>query len=66
MIQLVRGNGTQIVYKHAILAIHPAVPIELPDLSSFGQTSHSQTFSKKNNLLLSKWWEWEGANPLIR
>jgi host factor-I protein len=35
-IQLVRGNGTQIVYKHAISAIHPAVPIELPGLSSFG------------------------------
>ncbi len=35
-IQLVRGYGTQVVYKHAISAINPAVPIELPDLTSFG------------------------------
>jgi host factor-I protein len=30
-VQLVRGNGTQVVYKHAISAIHPAEPIELRD-----------------------------------
>ena len=35
-VQLIRGNGTQVVYKHAISAIHPAVPIELPDLTSSG------------------------------
>jgi host factor-I protein len=28
-VQLVRGNGTQIVYKHAISAINPAVPVQL-------------------------------------
>ena len=35
-VQLMRGNGTQIVYKHAISAIHPVEPIELTDLSSLG------------------------------
>jgi host factor-I protein len=30
-VQLVRGNGTQIVFKHAISAINPAEPIELTD-----------------------------------
>jgi host factor-I protein len=35
-VQLIRGNGTQIVYKHAISAIHPAVPIKLKDLTSLG------------------------------
>ncbi|WP_312887611.1 RNA chaperone Hfq [Microvirga arabica] len=35
-VRLVRGTGTQLVYKHAISAIYPAVPIEMPDLSSFG------------------------------
>ncbi len=34
-VQLVRGNGTQVVYKHAISAIHPAEPIELMDSTSF-------------------------------
>jgi host factor-I protein len=34
-VQLVRGNGTQVVYKHAISAIHPAVPVELTDPTSF-------------------------------
>jgi host factor-I protein len=29
MIQLVRGAGTQVVYKHAISAIYPADPVEL-------------------------------------
>jgi host factor-I protein len=33
-VQLVRGGGTQIVYKHAISAIHPVVSIELTDLTS--------------------------------
>jgi host factor-I protein len=31
-VQLVRGNGTQIVYKHAISAIHPADPVELAEI----------------------------------
>jgi host factor-I protein len=35
-VQLVRGNGTQVVYKHAISAIHPAEPIQLLDPTSFG------------------------------
>jgi host factor-I protein len=35
-VQLVRGNGTQVVYKHAISAINPAEPIELSDPSSVG------------------------------
>ena len=35
-VQLVRGNGTQIVYKHAISAIHPAEPIELTDPTPLG------------------------------
>ena len=30
MVQLVRGTGTQVVYKHAISAIYPAEPVELP------------------------------------
>jgi host factor-I protein len=32
-VQLVRGNGTQIVYKHAISAIHPADPVELAEIA---------------------------------
>jgi host factor-I protein len=32
-VQLVRGNGTQVVYKHAISAIHPAEPVELADIA---------------------------------
>jgi host factor-I protein len=32
-VQLVRGNGTQIVYKHAISAIHPAEPVELTEIA---------------------------------
>jgi host factor-I protein len=32
-VQLVRGNGTQIVYKHAISAIHPVEPVELVDIA---------------------------------
>ncbi|KLK89479.1 hypothetical protein AA309_31210 [Microvirga vignae] len=35
-VQLVRGNGTQIVYKHAISAIHPVEPVELTDPASLG------------------------------
>ena len=35
-IQLVRGSGTQVVYKHAISAINPAEPIELTDPASLG------------------------------
>jgi len=35
-VQLVRGSGTQLVYKHAISAIHPAEPVELTDPTSFG------------------------------
>jgi host factor-I protein len=35
-VQLVRGNGTQVVYKHAISAIHPVEPIQLLDPTSFG------------------------------
>jgi host factor-I protein len=29
-VHLVRGTGTQVVYKHAISAINPAEPVELP------------------------------------
>jgi host factor-I protein len=29
MVQLARGPGTQVVYKHAISAINPAEPVEL-------------------------------------
>jgi host factor-I protein len=32
-VQLVRGNGTQIVYKHAISAIQPVEPIELIEIA---------------------------------
>ena len=32
-VQLVRGTGTQVVYKHAISAINPAEPVE-PALSN--------------------------------
>ncbi len=32
-VQLARGSGTQIVYKHAISAINPAEPVELTDLT---------------------------------
>jgi host factor-I protein len=35
-IRLVRGTGTQVVYKHAISAIHPAEPIQLIDPASVG------------------------------
>jgi host factor-I protein len=35
-VQLVRGSGTQVVYKHAISAINPAEPIELTDPTSLG------------------------------
>jgi host factor-I protein len=35
-VQLVRGNGTQVVYKHAISTIHPAEPIQLLDPTSVG------------------------------
>jgi host factor-I protein len=34
-VQLVRGASTQIVYKHAISAIHPAEPVQLADSASF-------------------------------
>jgi host factor-I protein len=30
-IQLVRGDSSQIIYKHAISTIHPAEPIQLRD-----------------------------------
>lgn len=30
-VQLVRGGSSQIVYKHAISAIHPVEPLELTD-----------------------------------
>ncbi len=33
-VQLVRGNGTQLVYKHAISAIYPAEPVQLFDLNT--------------------------------
>jgi host factor-I protein len=33
-LQLVRGNGTQVLYKHAISAINPAEPIQLIDPAS--------------------------------
>jgi host factor-I protein len=33
IVELVRGTGTQIVYKHAISAINPAEPVE-PALSN--------------------------------
>jgi host factor-I protein len=33
-IWLVRGTGMQVVYKHAISAIHPAEPIQLIDPAS--------------------------------
>ena len=33
-VQLVRGNGTQIVYKHAISTILPAEPVQLVDSAS--------------------------------
>jgi host factor-I protein len=33
-IQLVRGTGTQLVYKHAVSAINPAEPIQLIDPTS--------------------------------
>jgi host factor-I protein len=35
-VQLVRGTGTQVIYKHAISAIYPAEPIQLTDPTSFG------------------------------
>jgi host factor-I protein len=39
-VMLVRGNGTQVVFKHAISAIHPAEPVEV-----IGQTNESQAGS---------------------
>ncbi|ANY81777.1 RNA chaperone Hfq [Microvirga ossetica] len=42
-VQLVRGTGTQIVYKHAISAIHPAEPVQLTDPPSFGEASPPTT-----------------------
>ena len=30
-IQLVRGDSSQVIYKHAISTIHPAEPVLLPD-----------------------------------
>jgi host factor-I protein len=35
-VMLVRGTGTQVVFKHAISAIHPAEPVQLIDPASFG------------------------------
>ncbi|WP_114948745.1 RNA chaperone Hfq [Microvirga calopogonii] len=32
-VQLVRGTGTQIVFKHAISTIHPWEPVELTELA---------------------------------
>ncbi|UVF22509.1 RNA chaperone Hfq (plasmid) [Microvirga terrae] len=34
-VQLARGSGTQVVYKHAISTIIPAEPFELLDPASF-------------------------------
>jgi host factor-I protein len=34
-VQLVRGDSSQIIYKHAISTIHPAEPVELTDPTSF-------------------------------
>jgi host factor-I protein len=34
-VMLVRGNGTQVVFKHAISAIYPAEPVQLVDSASF-------------------------------
>jgi host factor-I protein len=34
-VQLVRGDSSQIIYKHAISTIQPAEPIELADPTSF-------------------------------
>ena len=34
-VQLARGSGTQVVYKHAISTIIPAEPVELLDPASF-------------------------------
>ena len=33
-VQLVRGDSSQIIYKHAISTIHPAEPIQLRDLDA--------------------------------
>jgi host factor-I protein len=35
-VMLVRGTGTQVVFKHAISAIYPAEPVQLTDPPSFG------------------------------
>ena len=35
-LQLVRGTGTQLIYKHAVSAINPAEPIQLVDPASSG------------------------------
>jgi host factor-I protein len=34
-IQLVRGDSSQIIYKHAISSIYPAEPVQLTDPTSF-------------------------------
>jgi host factor-I protein len=36
-VMLVRGSGTQVVFKHAISAIHPAEPVELIGLTNESQ-----------------------------
>jgi host factor-I protein len=36
-VMLVRGNGTQVVFKHAISAIYPAEPVELIGLTNESQ-----------------------------
>jgi host factor-I protein len=35
-VMLVRGSGTQVVFKHAISAIYPAEPVELIGLTNEG------------------------------
>ena len=34
-VMLVRGTGTQVVFKHAIAAIYPAEPVQLAEPPSF-------------------------------
>jgi host factor-I protein len=36
-VMLVRGSGTQVVFKHAMSAIHPAEPVELIVLTNESQ-----------------------------
>ena len=38
-VMLVRGAGTQVVFKHAISAIHPAEPVQLSDPPSIEEIS---------------------------